>query len=101
MIGCKIGRVSGAICQIGRVGGAKVECQIGRESGAIGQFFIDVCTDSNLVQNEAKEEDCPSPNDPQLPQEGEPDFYETKCHWKDCTSEFDTQEDLVKVSDVH
>ena len=64
------------------------------------KFFNDVCTDSNLVQNEAKEEDCPSPNDQQLPQEGEPDFYETKCHWKDCTSEFDTQEDLVKVSDV-
>lgn len=28
----------------------------------------------------------------------EPDFIETNCHWKDCTMEFPTQEDLVKVS---
>lgn len=27
-----------------------------------------------------------------------PDFIETNCHWKDCTMEFPTQEDLVKVS---
>ncbi|XP_065207373.1 transcriptional activator cubitus interruptus isoform X2 [Planococcus citri] len=26
----------------------------------------------------------------------EPDFIETNCHWKDCTMEFPTQEDLVK-----
>mgnify|MGYP003729741821 CR=1 FL=1 len=27
----------------------------------------------------------------------EPDFVETNCHWKDCCSEFPTQEELVKV----
>ena len=32
------------------------------------------------------------------PQEGEPDFYETNCHWKGCHKEFKTQEELVKVS---
>lgn len=31
-----------------------------------------------------------------VPQEGEPDFYETQCHWKGCTLEFDTQEELVR-----
>lgn len=25
------------------------------------------------------------------------DFIETNCHWKDCTREFPTQDDLVKV----
>ncbi|XP_060551582.1 zinc finger protein GLI4-like [Ruditapes philippinarum] len=31
-----------------------------------------------------------------VPQEGEPDFMETNCHWEDCSKEFDTQEELVK-----
>lgn len=26
------------------------------------------------------------------------DFIETNCHWKDCSTEFPTQDDLVKVS---
>ncbi|KAK3585051.1 hypothetical protein CHS0354_009901 [Potamilus streckersoni] len=30
------------------------------------------------------------------PQEGEPDFIETNCHWDECTREFETQEELVK-----
>lgn len=30
-------------------------------------------------------------------QEGEPDFYETNCHWKDCSQQYETQEELVKV----
>lgn len=33
-----------------------------------------------------------------VPQEGEPDFVETNCHWEDCSKEFDTQEELVKVN---
>src|SRR6218665_140985 len=33
-----------------------------------------------------------------IPQEGEPDFYETHCHWKGCSLEFDTQDELVKVN---
>ena len=32
-----------------------------------------------------------------IPQEGEPDFIETNCHWVDCKREFDTQDELVKV----
>ena len=32
-----------------------------------------------------------------IPQEGEPDFVETNCHWEECSKEFDTQEELVKV----
>ncbi|BFZ22630.1 hypothetical protein BsWGS_25669 [Bradybaena similaris] len=31
-----------------------------------------------------------------IPQEGEPDFIETNCHWVDCNREFETQDDLVK-----
>lgn len=26
-----------------------------------------------------------------------PDFVETNCHWSNCTMEFPTQEELVKV----
>ena len=33
-----------------------------------------------------------------IPQEGEPDFIETNCHWENCTLEFPTQDDLVKVA---
>jgi len=33
-----------------------------------------------------------------LPHEGELDFYETNCHWQGCGLEFDTQDDLVRVS---
>ena len=29
----------------------------------------------------------------------EPDFVETNCHWLDCEQEFNTQEELVRVSD--
>ena len=32
------------------------------------------------------------------PQEGEPDFIETNCHWINCNKEYDTQEELVRVS---
>ena len=32
------------------------------------------------------------------PQEGEPDFIETNCHWKGCKKEFETQDELVRVS---
>lgn len=35
-----------------------------------------------------------------IPQEGEPDFIETNCHWENCSSEFDCQDELVKVSFV-
>ncbi|XP_050405451.1 zinc finger protein GLI4 [Patella vulgata] len=31
-----------------------------------------------------------------IPQEGEPDFIETNCHWVDCTQEYSSQEELVK-----
>ncbi|XP_041372344.1 zinc finger protein GLI4-like [Gigantopelta aegis] len=34
--------------------------------------------------------------DGHIPQEGEPDFIETNCHWVDCCCEFDLQDDLVK-----
>ena len=28
----------------------------------------------------------------------EPDFIETNCHWKNCAKEFQTQDELVRVS---
>ena len=28
------------------------------------------------------------------------DFIETNCHWKDCATEFQTQDELVKVSSL-
>ena len=28
----------------------------------------------------------------------EPDFIETNCHWKNCEKEFDSQDELVRVS---
>lgn len=31
-----------------------------------------------------------------IPQEGEPDFVETNCHWEDCSKEYETQDELVK-----
>ena len=34
-----------------------------------------------------------------IPQEGEPDFIETNCHWVGCSREFETQDELVKASD--
>ena len=34
-----------------------------------------------------------------VPQEGETDFFETNCHWRDCNKEFDTQDELVRVCD--
>ena len=30
--------------------------------------------------------------------EGEADFVETNCHWTDCNVQFDTQDELVRVS---
>lgn len=33
-----------------------------------------------------------------IPQEGEPDFIETNCHWEGCSIEFETQGELVRVS---
>lgn len=35
-----------------------------------------------------------------MPQEGEPDFIETNCHWEECRVEYDTQDDLVKVGET-
>jgi hypothetical protein len=52
------------------------------------------------VGETASASDSPPTSDahtPHVPQEGEPDFVETVCHWADCTLEFDTQDDLVKV----
>ena len=37
-------------------------------------------------------------NNDRQPQEGEPDFIETNCHWKGCNKEHDSQAELVKVS---
>lgn len=45
---------------------------------------------------------CTTLNDPQNDQtdlKDEPgDFIETNCHWKDCGTEFQTQDELVKVN---
>ena len=44
-----------------------------------------------------------SPSDSQpdmqcLADDAQLDFYETNCHWRACGLEFDTQDDLVRVS---
>ncbi|XP_064644165.1 zinc finger protein GLI4-like [Lineus longissimus] len=31
-----------------------------------------------------------------IPVEGEPDFIETNCHWKECNKEYETQDELVR-----
>lgn len=36
-------------------------------------------------------------NDPTDLKDEPGDFIETNCHWKDCSTEFGTQEELVKV----
>ncbi|KAJ8306927.1 hypothetical protein KUTeg_015011 [Tegillarca granosa] len=49
---------------------------------------------------EPEEDDIEKTNgDPQskhAPQEGEPDFIETNCHWENCSREYESQDDLVK-----
>lgn len=60
--------------------------------------FLQACV--LCVGETASASDSPPTSDahtPHVPQEGEPDFVETVCHWADCTLEFDTQDDLVKV----
>lgn len=49
---------------------------------------------SSRVKQEMKQNSPESAGDGR---EEPPDFIETNCHWKDCTMEFPTQEDLVKV----
>lgn len=36
--------------------------------------------------------------DGRIPQEGDPDFVETTCRWGNCQCQFDSQDELVKVS---
>lgn len=38
-----------------------------------------------------------SQNDPSDLKDEPGDFIETNCHWRDCGTEFPTQDDLVKV----
>ncbi|VDO07788.1 unnamed protein product [Rodentolepis nana] len=38
--------------------------------------------------------------DGRIPQEGDPDFVETTCRWGNCQCQFESQDELVKVSDV-
>jgi len=33
----------------------------------------------------------------QFPQEGDLGYLETNCHWKGCTDQFDTPDELVQV----
>lgn len=57
----------------------------------VGNFIADLLSEDMRRSPESHQD----PN--HMPQEGEPDFYETQCHWKGCTLEFDTQEELVRV----
>lgn len=57
----------------------------------VGNFITDLLSEDMRRSPESHQD----PN--HVPQEGEPDFYETQCHWKGCTLEFDTQEELVRV----
>lgn len=51
----------------------------------ISQEEADTSSDNKKIvyDNEAKDE---------------PDFIETNCHWKNCVKEFQTQDELVRVS---
>lgn len=56
-------------------------------------FFLDVISDDCHHSSP-----CDDQQDPNfLPHEGEPDFYETNCHWDSCRAEFETQDELVRV----
>ena len=58
-----------------------------------GCFFISV-----LGHDEYDDDDDRLDRKPDhIPQEGEPDFIETNCHWENCTREFESQDELVKV----
>jgi len=58
-------------------------------------LLVVCCTD------EFSEDTHNSPSDSQpLPHEGELDFYETNCHWRGCGVEFDTQDELVRVTSL-
>ncbi|XP_076437437.1 uncharacterized protein LOC143276686 [Babylonia areolata] len=52
--------------------------------------------DSLETEQEEEEDLCEGYGAGHIPQEGEPDFIETHCHWEGCAREFDTQDDLVK-----
>ncbi|KAL8608069.1 hypothetical protein ACOMHN_023885 [Nucella lapillus] len=52
--------------------------------------------DSLEAEQEEEEDLCEGYGAGHIPQEGEPDFIETHCHWEGCACEFDTQDDLVK-----
>lgn len=44
-----------------------------------------------------EDEDELMDEDGRIPQEGDPDFVETSCHWGSCACQFDNQDELVKV----
>ncbi|VDP71917.1 unnamed protein product [Echinostoma caproni] len=52
------------------------------------------------ILSEGEEGECDEDEDldedGRVPQEGDPDFVETACHWGDCTLQFENQEELVK-----
>ena len=56
---------------------------------ALQTFFV--------LSGDGRESEVRSIDPNRIPQEGEPDFYETNCHWKGCGKEFCTQDELVRV----
>ncbi|CAL8090838.1 unnamed protein product [Calicophoron daubneyi] len=55
---------------------------------------------SSAAPSEGDEGECDEDEeldeDGRVPQEGDPDFVETSCHWSDCSLQFENQEELVK-----
>ncbi|THD25694.1 CI protein [Fasciola hepatica] len=63
-------------------------------------------TGNGGVLSEGEEAECDEDedldDDGRVPQEGDPDFVETACHWGECTLQFENQEELVKhISNEH
>lgn len=56
---------------------------------------IPVSVSSTFMPNNQHE----IPGDPSDLKDEPADFIETHCHWRECGTEFPTQDDLVKVSD--
>lgn len=65
----------------------------------------DICSGTTAISENleiGEEEDPDVDEDGHVPQEGDPDFVETTCHWGDCNAKFDDQDDLVKhISNEH
>ncbi|CAG9864165.1 unnamed protein product [Phyllotreta striolata] len=68
------------------------------ESSTVTQLDADSTSRKSKVKKEPSPNSCgqDGQNDPTDLKDEPGDFIETNCHWKDCSTEFGTQEELVK-----